>query len=337
MESLSNFTQSYTRNEVNILVSFKEYCASKNLEYRFDLYPNEFLIKFLRSKNYKMEETYQKFIKYLKFAKEYQIEHINEVQFPNIDKIKIFYPHNFHKTTKTGHPIFLQNLGELKINDINKLLPDKKLIQYITFLLEKMRNNIFPKCSLESKKNIDRVFCIVDLLGLTTSLMNKKVFDFLNQQLTICQNYYPGILEGLYFVNTGLIFRALWASCKYFYDEDTRNRIKLLGFDYKPTLLEKVNPKNLPKLIGGECNCEPYGCFFSDLGPWSDNNNKQNIKARSKTFMEMINDEKTNEIYEKLKRNKTVINELKVDEDIQYFEGSDVNNVNSSIKPIKEI
>ena len=200
-----------------------------------------------------------------------------------------------------------------------------------------MRNNIFPKCSLESKKNIDRVFCIVDLLGLTTSLMNKKVFDFLNQQLTICQNYYPGILEGLYFVNTGLIFRALWASCKYFYDEDTRNRIKLLGFDYKPTLLEKVNPKNLPKLIGGECNCEPYGCFFSDLGPWSDNNNKQNIKARSKTFMEMINDEKTNEIYEKLKRNKTVINELKVDEDIQYFEGGDVNNVNSSIKPIKEI
>ena len=54
MESLSNFTQSYTRNEVNILVSFKEYCASKNLEYRFDLYPNDFLIKFLRSKNYKM-------------------------------------------------------------------------------------------------------------------------------------------------------------------------------------------------------------------------------------------------------------------------------------------
>ena len=84
-------------------------------------------------------------------------------------------------------------------------------------------------------------------------------------------NYYPCILDNMYFLNTSLIFRSIWATCKYFYDEDTRNKIFLLGYEYKNKLFEKINPLNLPKLFGGECNCEPYGCIFSNKGPWNEN------------------------------------------------------------------
>jgi hypothetical protein len=27
--------------------------------------------------------------------------------------------------------------------------------------------------------------------------------------------------------------------------------------------------QNLPKFLGGECECQPYGCIFSNAGPWN--------------------------------------------------------------------
>ena len=331
MEAYSNLKESYTRSELEILNNFKIYCANKKLEYRTDLYTNDFLIKFLRAKKYKMEESYQMFTKYLKFSIEYNIENINKVEFPNIEKIKIFYPHGFHKTTKTGNPIFIQNLGEIKINDINRLLPDKKLNQYIINLLEIMKYKIFPKCSITFNKPIDRIFCIVDLLGLTTSLMNKKIIHFLNTQLSICQNYYPGILDGLYFVNTGFIFKILWSTCKYFYDESTRRRIQLLGFDYKNQLLEKVSSENLPKFIGGDCNCDPYGCIFSEAGPWN-NNNKDNKSNNNNSFIGIIHSQKNNEIYEHLTLKSNAKNSIKSNEEKikEISENDDIQNVNNN-------
>jgi hypothetical protein len=209
-------------------------------------------------------------INYIKFSQQYDIFNIHKVQFPNIDKIKLFYPHNFHKTTLLGEPIFIQMLGQLKINDINRILPEPLLTKYIVFKLYELENIIFPKCSAKYNRTINKVFCIVDLLGLTTSLMNKNILNFVMKQMNIVTNYFPGILGGLYFINTGLIFRGIWTTCKYIYNSQTRNRIKLIGFQYKNELLNKIKEENLPKFIGGLCNCDPYGCLFSNEGPWND-------------------------------------------------------------------
>ena len=271
MDAYISLGGSYTRRELLTINEFKEYCANQNLIYRFDIYTNDFLIKFLRSTKYNIKATFTKFVNYLKFVDKFQIYSINEIAFPNTDKIKIFYPHNFHSITKDGNPILIQNLGELKINDINRILPNELLDKYIIKNLEILNKKIFPACSVTYNKNIDKVFCIVDLLGLSTSLMHKNIFDFVNKQLKIVTNYYPCILDNMYFLNTSLIFRSIWATCKYFYDEDTRNKIFLLGYEYKNKLFEKINPLNLPKLFGGECNCEPYGCIFSNKGPWNEN------------------------------------------------------------------
>ena len=96
---------------------------------------------------------------------------------------------------------------------------------------------MFRKIKL--KKNINKIYCVVDLLGLSTSLMNKQIMDFINKLINVCSKYYPGIMEELVFVNTSLVFRSIWAPCKYLYEYETRQRIKLLGFDYKSELLKK--------------------------------------------------------------------------------------------------
>jgi hypothetical protein len=65
-----------------------------------------------------------------------------------------------------------------------------------------------------------------------------------------------------------------------------------LGFNYFNELEEKIALANLPKFFGGYCNCEPYGCIFSDEGPW---NEKSLSKNYSNYNINQINIKKFND------------------------------------------
>ena len=53
---------------------------------------------------------------------------------------------------------------------------------------------------------------------------------------------------------------------KGFLDPRTRDKIKVKGSDYLPTLLELIDEETLPTFLGGKCD-KP---FPSDVGPWND-------------------------------------------------------------------
>ena len=284
-----------TKEDLDSIKQFKEYCLNIKFRYDSNIFNDLLLLRFLKANNNNMKNTQKKLINYIKFYTEYLINEIKISEFPNMDKIKLFYPHGFHKTSIIGEPIFIQMLGQLKIDDINKLLKEPLLTKYIIFKLNELEKKIFPKCSLYYKRKIDKIFCIFDLMGLTTSLMNKKIFNFIQKQINIVTNYFPGILGSLYFINTGLVFRSIWTACKYLYNNKTRNRIKLIGFQYKNDLLNKIKETNLPKFFGGLCNCEPYGCLFSNEGPWNENKIiNEGDRRRSTNFLEMIDNKKKN-------------------------------------------
>ena len=282
-----------TKEDLDSIKNFKEYCLSINFRYDSNIFSDLLLLRFLKNNNFNVKNTHKKLLNYIKFYTEYKIYDIKITEFPNIDKIKLFYPHGFHKTSILGEPIFIQMLGQLKINDINRLLKEPLLTKYIVYRLNELEKDIFPKCTLFYKRKIDKIFCIIDLMGLTTSLMSKDIYNFIKKQIDIVTNYFPGILGSLYFINTGLVFRGIWSTCKYLYDSRTRNRIKLLGFQYKDELLTKIKEKNLPKFFGGLCNCEPYGCLFSNEGPWNENKIvKEGDKRRGINYLEIVNKKK---------------------------------------------
>ena len=127
-----------TEQEIHAIIKFKEHCALSGLEYRFDLYNNDIILRLLRSRKYNILETYKAFIEFINFTKKYDAFNIRISLFPNMDKIRLFYPHGFHKTTITGEPVFIQMLGELKISDINRLLPEPLLTQYMIYKINKI-------------------------------------------------------------------------------------------------------------------------------------------------------------------------------------------------------
>ena len=322
-----NFYDSIKGEEIESMKSLKEYCIRMNFRYDTNIYNDDLLLRLLRSCRYGIKNTYKKLLNYIKFSKDFDIFNIKSVKFPNIDKIKLFYPHNFHKTTLIGEPIFIQMLGQLKINDINRILPEPLLTKYIVYKLTELEKDIFPKCTAKYNHTVNKVFCIVDLLGLTTSLMSKNILNFVMKQMNIVINYFPGILGGLYFVNTGLIFRGIWATCKYLYDAQTRNRIKLLGFKYKNELLNKVRAENLPKFIGGQCNCDPYGCLFSNAGCW----NEEEIVNEGEKRRKIDHLKKIRSITDSVKENNEIEDdEINDEENEENDEGEDEKNIDDN-------
>ena len=95
-----------------------------------------------------------------------------------------------------------------------------------------------------------------------------KVKDYVMQAAAIGQDRYPESMGKFYIVNAPYLFSTLWSIIKGWLDEVTVSKIHILGKDYRKELLEQIPAENLPKDLGGTCECEG-GCSLSDAGPWN--------------------------------------------------------------------
>ena len=229
---------------------------------------DDFLIHFLRARKSNIKKTVKMILDYLHWKQTINLEYVvNAYKFPDIHKLEYYYPHGFHKATKSGNPIFLQVMGKLNTEELLKIFTIDDLIKRTVQLNERMNRELYPVCSKTFNKYIFGVFNIMDFKGINKSILNKKALTFLKENSKVCQDYYPENLVGCYVINAGMMFRAIYSTCKVFFDAKTKKKIKVFGTDYKNALLEVVESENLPKFFGGSCEC-PEGCLFSDAGPW---------------------------------------------------------------------
>ena len=79
---------------------------------------------------------------------------------------------------------------------------------------------------------------------------------------------------------------------KGFLDARTRDKIKVKGGDYLPTLLEFVEEENLPTFLGGKS--ADSDTFPTDVGPWNDYEIVGNV-LRKKGEGQAVEEEKKEE------------------------------------------
>lgn len=262
--------ETITEKEMQSIIQFKEALAQeKELVTQSLLEDNDTLICFLRARKCDIEKSKKMILNYLKWRRDSNVDDIYQhFELPRVHEITLFYPHSFHKTGKNGQPLYIQILGDLKVEELFSIAPLETLVKYSTQTYERMIKDVFPACSIAAGKYVHGIISIIDLKKLNKSLFSKKVYNLIQADMGICQDYYPESLASSYIINCGFIFKALFAIIKPFLDVKTRGKIKVFGADYKKALLEIIDKENLPTLIGGECTCEPDGCLFSEAGPW---------------------------------------------------------------------
>jgi hypothetical protein len=99
------------------------------------------------------------------------------------------------------------------------------------------------------------------------------------------QSYYPELLDSCFIVNTPMFFEGFYESeVKPHLAPRTAAKVAITGENTHKGLYDKVDVDKLPKLYGGNCDCEA-SCVYSDKGPWADIENKINFQNRYMTEM----------------------------------------------------
>ena len=73
-----------------------------------------------------------------------------------------------------------------------------------------------------------------------------------HRTLKIDEAFYPETLHCLYMINTPIFFSAIWAIIRPWIHPETVKKIRLLGTNYLPELLEGIDIDQIPAEYGGE-------------------------------------------------------------------------------------
>lgn len=178
------------------------------------------------------------------------------------------YPHFYHKTDKFGRPVYIERLGQLKIDKVLEATTEERLMKHYIISYELLMKLRFPACSAIAGTRIEQGLNILDLNGGSMKILSKKVYALIQMASKIGSDYYPEIMGATFIVNAPMLFSGVWAVIKGFLDEKTRKKITIKGSGYQKDLLELVNDHNLPEFLGGKCT--QFGMHKDGVGPWND-------------------------------------------------------------------
>jgi hypothetical protein len=249
--------------------ALQQFKQSLGQQYDASQHSDFLLFRFLRARKYDIALSTKMFTDYLQWRQEAQVDSIvQNFAFTEAEKMRQYYPQFYHKTDKMGRTVYIEQLGKLDVNELLQVTTTERLMTRHIREYEKFTRYRLAACTAKQGTNIENGFTILDLKGVPLSQFN-SVRKLINQLTSISSNYYPETLGKMFVINAPTLFTAIWSVLKGMLDENTVAKIHILGSSYSKQLLEHVDAKNLPKFLGGECEC-PGGCDRSDVGPWND-------------------------------------------------------------------
>lgn len=228
------------------------------------------LLKFLRARKFDVAKAKEMLLSAENWRKEFGVEEImTNFDFKEKAEVDKYYPQFYHKTDKDGRPVYVERLGLLDIKALYAITTQERQLKRLVYEYEKFATERLPACSKAVGYPVETSCTILDLGGV--SLTNfYRVKDFVMQAASVGQDRYPECMGKFYIINAPWAFSTVWSVIKLWLDEVTVAKINILGSSYKDVLLQQIDEENLPKVLGGKCDC-PGGCSLSDAGPWNPN------------------------------------------------------------------
>ncbi|EGO04178.1 hypothetical protein SERLA73DRAFT_173602 [Serpula lacrymans var. lacrymans S7.3] len=226
------------------------------------------LLRFLRARKFDVPKAKAMLLAQEQWRKDFGVDDIvKNFTFDEKEELDKIYPQFYHKMDKDGRPIYIERLGYLDIKRLHEITSKERQLQRLVFEYEKFVDERLPACSKAVGHPVETSCTILDLHNV--SLTNfYRVKDYVSEAASIGQDRYPERMGKFYIINAPWAFSGVWQLIKPWLDEVTVSKIDILGSGYKDKLLAQIPPENLPKDLGGKCQC-PGGCSLSDIGPWN--------------------------------------------------------------------
>jgi hypothetical protein len=183
---------------------------------------------------------------------------MDQKDWPFSDKMSRIYPNNFyHHKDRIGRPVCIELTGRAKPDLVTKLLKIDEVSSYYYHHMEHKAEIL--KTESEKSGHVVRICQIMDLSGLSTKHLNMAGIKYFQHVIEFTQHHYPENTGNAYICNPPWMFSLAWKIVKPWLTEQTLAKIIILGDNYKEELRKVVDPANLPKFLGGDCECQG-GC-----------------------------------------------------------------------------
>lgn len=225
------------------------------------------LLRFLRARKFDVEKAKAMLKSAEEWRKSFGVDDIvKNFDFKEKAEVDQYYPQFYHKTDKDGRPVYIEQLGKLDIKKLYAITTMERQLQRLVWEYERCITDRFPACSRAVGHPVETSCTILDLKNVSLSNFY-RVKDYVFSASSIGQDRYPETMGKFYIINAPWAFSTVWSLIKGWLDEVTVSKIDILGSSYKEKLLAQIPAENLPKELGGTCQC-PEGCSMSDAGPW---------------------------------------------------------------------
>ncbi|KAJ7638219.1 CRAL-TRIO domain-containing protein [Roridomyces roridus] len=228
------------------------------------------LLRFLRARKFDVRKAKEMLLAAEKWRKEFGVDElVRTFQFNELEEVDKYYPQSYHKTDKSGRPIYIECIGNLNVKALYACTTQERLLQRLVVEYEAFLNTRIAACSAAAGHPIEKSLTILDLGGVSLSNFI-RVKDYVFASTYIGQNMYPEVLGSFYIINAPWSFSAVWAVIRPWLDPATVAKVQIVGGPsvYRPLLLAQIDAENLPCAFGGKCACVG-GCSLSDAGPWN--------------------------------------------------------------------
>ncbi|XP_037024683.1 clavesin-1-like isoform X2 [Bradysia coprophila] len=213
---------------------------------------NEFLIKFLRARFFKVENAYKLLVRYHEFRES------NQDLYLNVDPLSL--THLGENDIVSVTPYYDQNGRRMMFHKVGNWKPSKIPINDLmkaTLILLEMG-------SLEPSAQVLGGIGIFDLEGLTINhglLITPSVASKIICLMVTCM---PIRTDTIHIVNQGWAFDMVFKMFKPFLNEKMRSRIFFHGTNMA-SLHNHIDKKHLPSKYGGYMDDYPYTTWMDNL------------------------------------------------------------------------
>uniref|UniRef100_A0ACB8FYP1 Uncharacterized protein n=1 Tax=Sphaerodactylus townsendi TaxID=933632 RepID=A0ACB8FYP1_9SAUR len=207
-----------------------------------------YLLKWLRARCFDLQKSEGMLRKHVAYRKHMDSEHIFEWEVPEVvDKYMTGGQCGFDQN---GCPIWYEIIGPLDCKGILFSASKQDLLK------KKFKDceNIRKLCESQTEKlgkKIETVTMIYDFEGLGLKHLWKPAVEAYGELLAMFEENYPESLRRIFVVKAPRLFPIAYNLVKHLLSEDTRNKIVVLGSNWKEVLLKHIDPDQLPVEYGG--------------------------------------------------------------------------------------
>lgn len=255
-----------TTEQKQILDKFR-HCVSDILQPKHDDY---FLLRWLRARDFNIEKAEFMLRESMNARKHLGLDTLLETyQVPEV--LSKYYPGSYFGYDKEGSPVFVDPIGQIDFRGLLSAVSKEEIMKFKAYLGEYGMHLAREEAEKRGIRS-EQIVMLMDMEGLGLKHLWKPGVMLFNSITAFYEDNFPEVMKIILLIKAPKIFPVAYALVKPFLNEVTRNKVKILGGDWKTELLEYIDEDNLPEYYGGKCRdpdgnpkCKTKICYGGDV------------------------------------------------------------------------